>query len=89
MRENLVLLVNTIEATPGSLEALQRQFIAKSWLSPITKTNANELAILALNRIENNVEEYDVFMRMLSSVTGMDQIVDIIEGLHFHVGFIT
>ena len=81
MLERLVPLVNTIEATPGSLEALQRQFIAKSWLSPTAQTNANGLAILALSRIKTNVKDYNVFMKMLCSVTGMDQIVGIIEGL--------
>ena len=79
--EKLVPLVRTIEATPGSLKALQQHFIAKSWLDPITKTNANGLALLALNRIKTNVKDYDVFMGMLSSVTGMDQIVIIIKGL--------
>ena len=81
MLERLVPLVNTIEATPGSLEALQRQFIVKSWLSPTAQTNANGLAILALSRIKTNVKDYNVFMKMLCSVTGMDQIVGIIEGL--------
>ena len=79
--ENLIPLVRTIEATSGSLEDLQRQFTVKSWLSPTAHTNANGLATLALNRIKTNVKDYDVFMEMLSSVTGMDQIVGIIEGL--------
>ena len=81
MCKNLVPLVNTIEATPGALEALQTHFKAKSWLSPTVKINANELAALALSRIENNVKEYNVFMEMLGSVIGMDQIADTIKGL--------
>ena len=79
--DNLVTLVKAIEATPGSLGNLQTEFIAKSWFGPTAKPDANDLAILALNKIENNVKNYDMFTEILSSVTGMKQIVDIIKGL--------
>ena len=79
--DNLVTLVKAIEATPGSLENLQTEFIAKSWFGPTAKPDANDLAILALNKIETNVKNYDMFTEILSSVTGMKQIVDIIKGL--------
>ena len=79
--DNLITLVKAIEATPGSLENLQTLFKAKSWLGFTAKPDANDLAILALNKIENNVKNCDMFTEILSSVTGMKQIVDIIKGL--------
>ena len=79
--KNLVPLVSTIKATPQALEDLQTHFKAKFWLSLTAKPDANDLAMQALNRITNNVKDYDVFMEMLSSVTGMDQIVGKIKGL--------
>ena len=79
--DNLVILVKAIEATPGSLENLRTEFIAKSWFGPTAKPNANDLAKLVLNKIETNVKNYDMFTEILSSVTGMKQIVDIIKGL--------
>ena len=78
---NLDKLARTIRATPGAQGDLQTKFIVKSWLDPIAKTDADGLTTLALNKIENNVKDYNLFMEMLSSVTGMDQIVGIIRGV--------
>ena len=79
MLKNFVPLASTIEATPEALEDLQRHFKAKFWLSPTAKPNADGLGTLALNRIEMNVDNYDVYMEILSSITGLDEIMDIIR----------
>ena len=83
--DNWFHLVKAIKAIPEALQDLQRAFKAKSWLGRTAQTDADQLIALALNRIENNVKDYGVFMEMLSSVTGMDQIVDLVKGLSLSV----
>ena len=76
--ENLDGLVRSIKATPGAENHLQRQFMVKEWIDITTKSNADELTTSALSKIETNAENYKVFIKMLESVTGLQDIVALI-----------
>ena len=84
--QNFATLIKTIESTPESLIDLKRKFITKTWLNPRDEINANQLIRLALNRVETDVTNYDEFMEILKTVTGMDQIVGIIQNELKHFG---
>jgi hypothetical protein len=45
------------------------------------KATANELVLLALNRIKTQVTDYDVFIRMLKSMPGVKSIADQMTGI--------
>ena len=62
-----------------SLKGLLRQFQIKQWLSTTTKTDADGLIILALNKIETDANNYKLFIEMLSSVIVLRDIVEKIK----------
>ena len=75
---HLEVLTTALRVTPGAESSLRLKFQELSWLAIGAEASANELVTLALNRIENDVRNYDVFVHMLRNVTGMEQMVDII-----------
>ena len=77
--DNLDGLVRSIKATPGAENHLQRQFMVKKWIDITTQSNADELITSALSKIEMNAENYKVFIEMLESVTGLQEIIESIN----------
>ena len=55
------------------------QFKQRSWVGITITATANEMIVLALDRIKKDVRDYRVFIDMLNNVTGMDQVVSSIE----------
>ena len=78
---NWKICVKAISATPGPLADLQTQFKMKYWLDTTQKPNADELITQALGKIESDVKNYDIFIKMLSTVVGLQDIVEKIKGI--------
>ena len=77
---HLEALITALRVTPGAQSSLLLKLKELSWLPIGTEASAKELVTLALNRIENDVKDYDVFMCMLRNTAGMEQIVNTIAG---------
>ena len=77
---HLEALTTALRVRPGAESSLLLKFKELSWLPIGTEASANELVTLALNRIENDVRDYDVFVRMLRNTAGMEQMVNTFAG---------
>ena len=56
------------------VEPLLQKFKMAKWIALGATATANELVELALDRIKNQVTDYDVFIRMLKSMPGVEPI---------------
>ena len=63
-------------------ETLLQKFKMEEWIADSATVTANELVLLALNRIKNQVTDYDVFIRMLKSMPGVKSIADQMTGIY-------
>ena len=77
---HLEALTTTLRVTPGAVSSLLQKFQELTWLAIGAEASAKELVTLALNRIENDVKDFDVFMNMLGTIPGMKTVVDKITG---------
>ena len=77
---HLEALTTTLRIIPGAEDSLLLKFQERLWLAIGAGASAKELVTLALNRIKNDVKDYDVFINMLRYITGMEQVVNTIEG---------
>ena len=60
--------------SPGALTELTQLYQQNRWLDITDKPNADELVTLALERIKVDPNEYCLFVAMLRSITGMENI---------------
>ena len=74
VQKNWTMLVGDLNVG-SALSDLLREVRSKGWIAKTARLDADGLVQMALNRIENNVGNYEVFIGMLKSVTGMDQAV--------------
>ena len=63
-------------------ETLLQKFKMEKWIAGGATATANELVLLALDRIKNQVTDYDVFIRMLKSMPGVKSIADQMTGMY-------
>ena len=77
---HLEALTTTLRVTPGAESSLLLKFQQLTWLAIETEASAKELVTLALNRIKNDVKDYEVFINMLETVPGMKTVVNKITG---------
>ena len=78
---HLEKLTTTLTVTPGAESSLLLKFQELSWLAIGAVATAQELVTLALNRIETDVRDYEVFINMLKDTAGMEQVVKMIVGI--------
>ena len=64
------------------VETLLQKFKMEKWIADGATATANELVLLALDRIKNQVTDYDVFIRMLKSMPGVKSIADQMTGTY-------
>ena len=76
VQENLVVLQRTLRGTDEAEDSLLDVFKSRGWLDPLAKTKADGLIRKALSKIENEVENYDLFIEMLQEVPGIDEAVE-------------
>ena len=78
--DHLSQLTERFKALPGAEEALLVQFKQKRWVAITITATANELIVLALDRIKEDVQDYRVFIEILDNIEGMDSFVSSING---------
>ena len=81
--EKLEELTECLQFTK-EVETLLQKFKTQKWIALGTTATANELVLLALNRIKRQVTDYDVFIRMLKSMPGVKPISDQMMGMCIH-----
>ena len=83
VQENLVMLQRTLRGTDEAEDSLLAIFKSRGWLDQLAKTKADGLIRKALSKIENKVENYELFIEMLQEVSGIDEAVgEITSELH-------
>ena len=84
VKANMMKVIQTIEVTPTAVESLTTKFVEKEWLAAHAKgITANDLILLVLNRIKNDADEHELFIKMLNDITGLDQIVTLLNGMSY------
>ena len=75
---HLVAITNLLKKTKGAREDLTQHYVQKRWLANTQNPSENELVQLALQRIEIDPGQYDIFLAMLRAIQGLDLIVNVI-----------
>ena len=79
VRRNLSKITEALKATPGAKGHLIVLYMQHGWLNYITENPAeDELVSLALQRIKQDPNQYDLFIDMLRDIPGMDLIVAVL-----------
>ena len=71
---NLVNITRALKLSPGAQAELTQLYQQNRWLAITDKPNPDELVRLALERIKEDPNQYNLFVAMLSSITGMENI---------------
>ena len=79
---DLETLITTFRVTPEAEVSLLLKLQERLWLPIGAEASAKELVTLALNRIEDDVRDYEVFINILRNIAGMEQVVNIITGIY-------
>ena len=82
VQESLEKLRRALKATDGAEESLLTIFKSRGWLDQLAQTKADGLLTKALNKIENKVENYEVFIQMLQEVSGIEDAVEAITSAY-------
>lgn len=69
-----------LKLTPGATDVLVTKFQEKEWLSITESPTEEKLVKTVLGRIRRNPADLNTFVEMLEDVTGLDQIVETLEG---------
>ena len=77
---NLVTIVTTLKASPTAKLKLTLHYKEKDWISIYETPDEDALVILALHRIKQDPNQFNVFIDMLQCIKEMDQIVNAIIG---------
>ena len=79
--KNLSSIIEHLQVNQPASDSLVQKYQEHGWLSITAKSEARELVILALGRIQTDVKQYAVLVSILGSITGMDIIVGNLKGL--------
>lgn len=81
VKKNMEGFIKAIQSIPDAVSSLTTKFKEAGWLAiHATDITAHSLIIQALNRIENDADEHQVFLEMIRGITGADQIVTMLSG---------
>ena len=80
MLKRLQALTERLQLT-GEVETLLQKFKMQKWMGSAAAATANELVLLGLDRIKNQATDYDIFIRMLKSMPGVESIADQMIGM--------
>ena len=73
-------ITKTLKLISGAKDKLTRLYQQKEWLGIEARQAEEELVTLALNRIEQDPSQFDLFIDMLRNIEGMDLIVTTLTG---------
>ena len=69
-------IITALKSTPGATDMLTGKYKQKQWIDITIYPTEDELVTLALLRIKQDPKQYDTFIDMLHSISGMDITVD-------------
>ena len=73
---NLVTITKALKLCSSAQAELTQLYQQNKWLDITDKPIAEELVTLALGRIKEDPNQYDLFVAMLRSITGMENIAN-------------
>ena len=73
-------IIECLKANRDAKDALNSEYKKRKWISVATTLNEEELVVLVLDRISNDAGQYNIFMKMLENIAGMNLIVDKLKG---------
>ena len=68
-------IITTLKLTPGATDMLTGMYKQKRWMNITVHPTEGQLVTLALDRIQQDSNQYDLFIDMLRDISGMDLIV--------------
>ena len=71
---NLVTITRALKLLPSAQAELTQLYQQNKWLDITDEPNADKLVKLALERIKLDPNQYDLFIAMLRSITGLENI---------------
>ena len=81
IEEHMEKIRTHLRVNKGAKESLTVQYEKRRWLDIGESPDAKELVDKVLERVLNDVGQYDVFIEMLKAIVGMDIIWNRIEGI--------
>ena len=81
VRKNYARLTEHLRTNHQAKERLFDEFVAESWYEPGDCPNANALINIALDRIKQDLKEYEVFISMLERIPSTNIIVKDLKGI--------
>lgn len=81
IEEHMEKIRTHLKVNKDGKESLTVQYVKRRWLDIGESPDAKALVDKVLERVLNDVGQYDVFIKMLKDVVGMDIIKKKIEGI--------
>ena len=69
-------IITGLKSTPGATDKLTLKYKQEEWMDITENPTEDQLVTLALQRIKQDPKQYDMFIDMLRSISGMDLTVD-------------
>ena len=69
-------VITALKATPGATDKLTGKYKQEGWMAFIENPTEDKLVTLALQRIKQDPNQYDLFIDMLRCIKGMDLTVN-------------
>ena len=79
--ENIGNITHHLQGNEDAKEDLRLEYIKHEWLAKHASPKASALVEMALGRIELDVDEYEVFIKILKEIAGMGLIVGKLTGI--------
>ena len=68
-------IITALKSTTGATDMLTEKYKQKKWINITGKPTEDELVTLALQRIKQDPNQYDLFIGILHDIPGMDLTV--------------
>lgn len=68
-------IITTLKSTPGATDMLTGMYKQKGWMNMTVHPTEDQLVTLALDRIKQDPNQYDLLIDMLRDINGMDLTV--------------
>ena len=74
-------IIETIKATPSAKDSLSVKFKMSRWIDANVDCSEADLVFCALGRIQQDPNQFPLFLAMLRATAGMDIIADKLSNL--------
>ena len=69
-------IITALKLTPGATDKLTGKYKQKGWMDITEHPTEDKLVTLALQRIKKDPKQYDLFIKLLRDIPGMDLTVN-------------